>query len=339
MRSMRSNLAFTLVELLAVIGIIAVLGVVITTSAQRISRDARLASGTNQVISALGTARGIAIRDRATVLVAFTVWRETNRATPTSPSEIDYSIPQRTEIVIAKATGQVVFVETQSATATGDIAWTVVVDRAAAAFPDLMLEEFEPVGGMSPILLPVGIKVAGSAADIRSFPDLIPMDELWLSQPVLACPPLQIIAERGTIVVVRFAADGSMQTRNPALSANLTPSPTDFASVAPWIDFERDGLIRIGATGGTGTGKFYTLDEYRDESLCDHAMFLAVFDDDRFHQEATPQEVQYWRGNISIGPWLNDPEQLNRKRTDFINQFCDRIHFNRFTGVAEVHPR
>ncbi|MDA1261264.1 MAG: type II secretion system protein, partial [Planctomycetota bacterium] len=93
--------AFTLIELLAVIGIIAILGVVITTSAQRISKDAKLAGATNQVLATLGEARAIAIRDRATVLVGFTVRRSTIRATPSSPETIDFSRPQQTEIVIA----------------------------------------------------------------------------------------------------------------------------------------------------------------------------------------------------------------------------------------------
>jgi len=326
----RDARAFTLVELLAVMGIIAILGVVITTSAQRISKDAKLAGATNQVLAALGEARAIAIRDRATVLVAFTVYRATYRATTNGPEEIDFSKPQRTEIVIAKATGRVGF----PGVASGG-SWTVVYP--AGGIDDLLLEEFVPVAGAQPRLLPAGIKVAGSAADIVNI-DEIGYDDYWLSQPVLhGIPPANWTkSERGTRVVVRFAADGSFQTRNPALSANLTPSPTDSSSVAPWIDSNRNGRLEIGATPGTSNGRFYAFDEWGDESLCNHAMFLAVFDDDDFHAQAKPADVTSWQGYSSIAAWMAG---LNRSRTEYINQFCDRIHFNRFTGVAELVPR
>ena len=320
--------AFTLMELLAVMGIIAILGVVITTSAQRISKDAKVAGATNKVLAALGEARAIAIRDRATVLVGFTVRRPTYRATSNSPETIDYSKPQQTEIVIAKATGRVGF---PGVATTGS--WTVVYP--AAAIDDLLLEEFQPVAGLSPMLLPAGIKVAGSAADIGDINE-IGQDDYWLSQPVLRSPVDLLLSERGTTVVIRFAQDGSMQTRNPSLTANLTSSVTDTSSVAPWIDFNRNGLMEIGTTGGSTNGKFYALDEIHDESLGDHAMFLAVFDDDLFHSQATPAELATWSGYTNMDVWMNG---LNKARSNFINQFSDRIHFNRFTGVAEIVPR
>jgi len=321
--------AFTLIELLAVMGVIAILGVVITTSAQRISKDAKVAGATNKVLAALGEARAIAIRDRATVLVGFTVRRPTYRATSNSPETIDYSKPQQTEIVIAKATGRVGF---PGAATTGS--WTVVYP--AAAIDDLLLEEFQPVAGMAPMILPAGIKVAGSAADIGDINE-IGQDDYWLSQPALQILPTDpVIRERGTTVVVRFAQDGSMQTRNPSLTANLTSSATDTSSVAPWIDFNRNGVMEIGTTGGSSNGKFYALDEIHDESLGDHAMFLAVFDDDLFHSQATPAELAAWNVYTGIDAWMNG---LNKARSNFINQFSDRIHFNRFTGVAEIVPR
>ena len=327
-RPVQTIRAFTLMELLAVMGIIAILGVVITTSAQRISKDAKVAGATNKVLAALGEARAIAIRDRATVLVGFTVRRPTDRATLNSPETIDYSKPQQTEIVIAKATGRVGF---PGVATTGS--WTVVYP--AAAINDLLLEEFQPVAGLSPMLLPAGIKVAGSAADIGDINE-IGQDDYWLSQPVLRSPVDLLLSERGTTVVIRFAQDGSMQTRNPSLTANLTSSVTDTSSVAPWIDFNRNGLMEIGTTGGSTNGKFYALDEIHDESLGDHAMFLAVFDDDLFHSQATPAELATWSGYTNMDVWMNG---LNKARSNFINQFSDRIHFNRFTGVAEIVPR
>jgi hypothetical protein len=65
-------------------------------------------------------------------------------------------------------------------------------------------------------------------------------------------------------------------------------------------------------------------------------MFLAVFDDDLFHSQATPAELAAWNVYTGIDAWMNG---LNKARSNFINQFSDRIHFNRFTGVAEIVPR
>ena len=333
-RPVQTIRAFTLIELLAVIGIIAILGVVITTSAQRISKDAKLAGATNKVLAALGEARAIAIRDRTTVLVAFTIRLKTYRVTASDPIDlIDYSVPQSTEIVFAKPTGRVL----QPSTATGG-SWTlipfVVPPTEKPGNPPPVLEEFEPILGLSPILLPQGIKVAGSAADIISIDGLFtPYDDTWISQPVIYKPPVS--SERGTMVVVRFAADGSFQTRNPSLPTNTRPDD-EIDSLAPFIDFNRNGRMEIGTTGG-GNGKFFALDEFRDESLGNHAMFLAVFDDDRFHEQATPAEVKSWQGYTTFDVWMLTG--LNKKRSDFINQFSDRIHFNRFTGVAEIVPR
>ena len=69
----RSNRAFTLIELLVVMGILVVLAVLTGIGVSQISREARLSSGVNQVIAALGSARSYAIQNNTTVLLAFTV--------------------------------------------------------------------------------------------------------------------------------------------------------------------------------------------------------------------------------------------------------------------------
>ena len=306
--------AFTLAELLAVIGVIAILAVTVTMSAQRISKDAKVASATNHLLAMLGQARAMAIRDHTSILVAFRVRQATYR-NASGVEVADPAKPQQTEIVVARPTGRVGFPGTGVAGA-----WTLVFP--AAGIDDLLVEEFEPVEGLPPRLLPVGIKVAGSAADVTDIND-IGQDLLWLSQPQLKN------TERASMMVVRFGPDGSIRTRNPSLAGNLTVSGTDTSSVAPWIDFNRNGKLDIGATASGTNGKFYAYDEANDEALCDHTMFLAVFDDDLMHEQGTPGD---WQG---YGSW----QTLNIARTEFINQFSDRIHFNRFTGVAEVTPK
>ena len=305
---------FTLAELLGLTltgAVQSILAVTVTMSAQRISKDARVAGATNHLLASLAQARALAIRDRKPTLVAFRVWQPTIRDS-TGLEIADPSKRQQTEIVVAQPTGRIGF----PGTATSG-KWTIVFP--AATIDDLMVEEFEPVEGLPPKLLPVGIKVAGSAADVPDIND-IGQDLMWLSQPDLKNN------ERATMVVVRFGPDGSVQTRSPSLTGNLTASGTDTSSVAPWIDFNRNGLLDIGTTASGSNGKFYAYDERADEALCDHTMFLAVFDDELMREQGTPAN---WIGYSNWGT-------LNTARTEFVNQFADRIHFNRYTGVAEV---
>ncbi len=315
MRNRSPSRGFTLAELLAVIGVIAVLAVVVSMSAQRISKDAKISSATNQVLAALGQARAIAIRDHATVLVGFRVRRPTYRGTD-GIERIVESSRQQTEIVIAKSTGRIGF----PGPTVGLGSFTLIFP--SVSIDDLLIEEFEPVEGLPPQLLASSVKVAGSAAD---FPDAneVGQDSLWLSQPRVISSSDATLNVRGSMVVVRFAPDGSIQTRNPNLSSNLTAATTDTSVVAPYIDFNRNGRIDVGTTNtGTSNSMFFAFDEMNDEPLGDHTSFLAIFDDDLF------AETGYTTGL-----------SLNEGRTEFVNQFADRIHFNRFTGIAEVVPR
>jgi hypothetical protein len=55
-----------------------------------------------------------------------------------------------------------------------------------------------------------------------------------------------------------------------------------------------------------------------------------VFDSNQLHEQKNPAES--WLGS-------SNSATLRAATTAFINQFSDRIHFNRFTGVAEIVPR
>jgi prepilin-type N-terminal cleavage/methylation domain-containing protein len=322
--------AFTLIELLAVMGIIAILGVVITTSAQRISKDAKVAGATNKVLAALGEARAIAIRDRAMVLVGFRVQRSTYRPTPSSPSVPDESKPQQIEIVLSKATGRFGYPGT-APSLDGNT-------RKALVFPcpgttssecDRVMEEFQLIDGIAPILLPAGIQVAGSMADWPSGNPPVGQDDKWISQPILK--ETIALSEKASMVVIRFGPDGGLLTRNPTLTASVTLEEDNNASLSPWIDFNRNGLIDIGKsnTGGSDN-QYFDYDELIDEPLGNHTAFLAVFDSNQLHEQKNPAES--WLGS-------SNSATLRAATTAFINQFSDRIHFNRFTGVAEIVPR
>ena len=322
--------AFTLIELLAVMGIIAILGVVITTSAQRISKDAKVAGATNKVLAALGEARAIAIRDRAMVLVGFRVHRSTYRPTQSSPAVPDESKPQQIEIVLSKATGRIGYPGTAPAL-DGNT-------RKALVFPcptttesecDRVMEEFQLIDGIAPILLPAGIQVAGSMADWPTGDPPVGQDDKWISQPILK--ETIALSEKASMVVIRFGPDGGLLTRNPTLTASVTVGQDANASLSPWIDFNRNGLIDIGKSNtGNSDNQYFDYDELIDEPLGNQTAFLAVFDSNQLHEQKNPSES--WLGS-------SNSATLRAATTAFINQFSDRIHFNRFTGVAEVVPR
>ena len=326
--------AFTLVELLAVIGLIAILSMVVTTSAQRITKEVRLSTALNQVMSAVSEARSIAIRDRTEVLVAFTVYRKTVRVFPDYLEQIDWASPQQTQIILAKRTGRFGWPIVQSGV--GSYELDPDYNAASAINPPPMCEEFVPITDQNPQLLPVGIKVAGSGIDIMPYQGQV-YDDVWLSQPSLEKKLTETYeTERGSMVVIRFNQDGTLITRSSSVRSNITNNLNDIASTHPWIDINRNGKLDIFATPLVGNSKFFALDELNDETLCNHTMSLAIFDDEKFHAEATPVELEDWRKYISIAHWMNG---FNKARTDFINRNAEQIQFNRFSGVAEFVPR
>jgi prepilin-type N-terminal cleavage/methylation domain-containing protein len=341
--------AFTLVELLVVMGIVGVLAVIVGLGVSKAATGARIAAATNDVIAALAQARAIAVRDRTQTVVAFRVYQPTRR--DGQLERPDFSKAQQTEIVIAKGTGRVLRFAAPVARPgaySGFRYAQMVPPSTPNANDDILVEEFWPVEGIQPKRLPPGIKVALPASDLTqgiavpnsAFPagsdQSTPADWVWLSQPELKNAQ---IAANGTIsnpesasmLMIRFGPDGKPITRNPSLPANVTPG-SDIASVRPWVDFNRDGFINIGtsSTGGSDT-MYYNYDEWDDEPLGNCGLFIAVFNDAELRERSTPAAQVGWRGTNS--------RELNFDRTVYIDQNADRIQFNRFTGVAEVVPQ
>ena len=343
--------AFTLVELLVVMGIVGVLAVIVGLGVSKAATGARIAAATNDVIAALAQARAIAVRDRTDTVVAFRVYQPTVPGSGSQPERPDFSKPQQTEIVIAKATRRVLRfmppVSMPQANQQGRRYSEMVEPSRTGANDDILVEEFWPVEGIQPKRLPVGMKVALPASDLpqgiavpnSAFPagsaSGTPADWVWLSQPELKNAQISATGaitspESASMLMIRFGPDGKPVTRNPALVANTTASTGDIASVRPWVDFNRDGFLSIGTTS-TGTDTmFYTYDEWDDEPLGNCGLFLAIFNDAQMREQATPQVRTEWRGDRKV---------LNFDRTVFIDQTADRIQFNRFTGVAEVVPQ
>ena len=120
--------AFTIVELLVVIGVIGILALLTTLGARRLTAGSRLAAATNAVTSTLGNARAAAIKDSAVTGVVFRPIY--NAATP--------QIPQRVEMITIRSTGERSVFGTTSIGAR-------------------MAERYRPVQGIPATVLPEGI--------------------------------------------------------------------------------------------------------------------------------------------------------------------------------------
>jgi prepilin-type N-terminal cleavage/methylation domain-containing protein len=327
--------AFTLLELLVVMGILLVLATLTGISVTKVTRDAKLASATNTLVAALGNARAIAIRDNTYVMVTFRLAGDLRAVgVPIDPPVV--------QVVTARWTGEVI--TDKSPRPTG-----------ARSLPDdLIADRFLPVPGVPQQSLPAGILVAGPAFGYVTDRDLGTHDSEWRTQPrfagtiststsgssvVRTFTPDLATTEVGWGIAVLFGPDGRTLSRNPEQVNEVNPGADSTASVnnayaKAFVDFNGNGYPACGNTIFYPTGpananpNFYIYDEPLDEPLVDYVPYLAVFSE-KEARERFPDTAAGWRGPQS-GP--------SQKRVDghtlFINEQADRITFNRFTGVA-----
>ncbi len=305
----RRRSAFTLIELLVVIGIIATLAVLTAMSVQRLSRESRVAIGVNQVIAALGEARAKAIREGRPMMVTFLV-----RTDPAAPAR-----GQVTDVVLARWTGQIIKVTSDPNDPSSEI-WN---------------EPFELHPESPRRTLPPGIKVAGPRSDYNP-PGSSDQDFIWITQPELSNN------EFGRSIGVLFGPDGTVITRLPN-GIGVAQYETAY--------LDRDGVLN--ASGwpvqniGTSTGgaRYFEYNEEVDESSINYVRALAVFDDAAAREAFATANWSGASGGTPNGLPANcssEPAGERRMRCEqsqFINQFAERINFNRFTGVAEVVKR
>ena len=136
------RLGFTLVEMLVVMGVIAVLGLISALAVKRVSDDVKISGATNQMMSYLGEARAEAIRKRQCVLVTF-------RVKQLSDSR------QLTQVIAAGWSG-----------------------RFRNPVSDVWNEPYYPLTNIAPLDLPVGIKVAAPRSDFDQANRFITQPEL-----------------------------------------------------------------------------------------------------------------------------------------------------------------
>ncbi len=333
--------AFTLLELLVVMGILLILATLTAISVGKVTRDAKLSNATNVLVASLGNARAIAIRDNAYVMVTFRI--APDRRFRTLPRE-----PQVVQVVTARWTGEVVIKPTPGA----------FVPPQIADFPDdVYADRFIAVPGVPTRELPAGILVAGPAFGYVTDNDPGANDQQWRTQPrfagtvnLAANPPTfqadLTRTEVGWAIGVLFGPDGRVLSRNPeqVLEVNTENAGGAAANAYTkgWVDIDGDGYPRKNLTlpgwSPTTNVSWFVYKEPTDEPMVDLVPFLAVFNDaearDRF-------DASRWRGpNINgSGPNPDNWPARIRDLSAFVEEQSDRITFNRFTGVPGIVPK
>ncbi len=332
--------AFTLLELLVVMGILLILATLTAISVGKVTRDAKLANATNTLIASLGNARAIAIRDNAYVMVTFRIAPDRRaRALPRDPQVV--------QVVTARWTGEVVTADTPLP----PIPTPPLVPPVRRLPDDVFADRFVPVPGVPVRELPSGVLVAGPAYGFVTDASVGSNDNQWRTQPRFAGTPNLGVSpptyapdltrtELGWAIGILFGPDGRVLSRNPeqVLEVVTSSGGNQNAYVKAFVDTNGDGYPYCGNTNVYGSGPvnvdFFIYDEPLDEPLVDYVPYLAVFNDaearDRFDAS-----VAAWRGTggAAIGGVGSPPPRI-RDQSKFIDEQSDRITFNRYTGVA-----
>ena len=287
---------FTLIELLVVMGILVLLAVLTGISVSQISREARLSSGVNQVIGALGAARSYAIQNNATVMLTFVV----------NVDRDNLGEGERVELVLAEASGEI-------STRYSGNQWYD--------------ERYVPVPGLPAVQLPRGIKVAGPLNTAYGEVDggFGDGDTLWVSQPGgnwrVSGGGNVVSDEIGRQIGVIFGPDGTMVTRN------VMGAGGSGAVVWPYLDADRDRVpVLINDNSYGGGLQYVAYDAVGDECDVHPIQWLGVYDDEALRRATGDSN---WSGE-------NGEEVRNSAITNWVDQFGVPVFFNRYTGVAET---
>jgi type II secretory pathway pseudopilin PulG len=296
LRGRRSS--FTLTELLVVMGVIALLAGLTAISYRTVAKDAKLSSGKNTVMAVLDNARAMAMKRNKIVVVVF-------RAHPINQKE------QAIEASFAEWSGESYYNPNVG-----------IVDR------------FRPVPNIQSRLLPTDIQVACPQYGGG-------VDGVW--QNCSYFPGIQNGEQPGAILGVMFATDGTVITRN-----NRTNSHRMF------VDFNDDRLQRQLVDNGQlrmcdlmdNAVVPGSTDDYPDENTCDLGngssgtltqFFCHRHSDDEPYITTAPfltvYNDQQARDMYDTATWTNGQQRVG-DLTQYISANADRIHFNRYTGVA-----
>jgi type II secretory pathway pseudopilin PulG len=347
----RRGVAFTLLELLVVMGILLVLATLTAISVGKVTRDAKLANATNTLIASLGNARAIAIRDNTYVLVSF-------RIAPDRRSRIVPREPQVVQVITSKWTGEVV---------TPSTPLPAGVEMPSTA--DVYGERFLPVPGVPQRELPSGVYVAGPGFfrgsggtfnGSTSTATYGASDRFWFTQPTFvgtanfsAATPTytfnSALSEVGNNIGILFAPDGRMVSRlgEQVVEIDTVSGSDGNAWAKPFVDLDGNGFPSRGTSvfapfSALQNVSFFYYDEPIDETFVDLVPYLAVFNmaeaRDRFDTAAWRGPNIGGLGNTVNGQVATVPPRV-RDLSLFIDEQSDRITFNRYTGVAGILQR
>jgi prepilin-type N-terminal cleavage/methylation domain-containing protein len=298
--------AFTIVELLVVIGVIGILAALTTLGARRLTAGSRLAAATNAVTSTLGNARAAAIKDGITTAVVFRPVYN-----PAKPN-----IPQRVELITVRSTGE-----------RSSFGQTAIGLR--------MAERYRPVVGIPATVLPEGIKVAGPMYDPPGNFGAIPAEQVYATQaeiiPMLACKES---IEFNRVVAVLFGPNGQFLTR---------PTRGSVDEMKSYVDWNDNGAlppppppapppdpqdVQVGNCAQGLFEQFWLQDHPDDENNLMFVPFVVVYDDKAARE-------------VKGTDWGNDNNMLGELTgpAGYIAQFGDKITFNRFSGIPERKTR
>ncbi|MHC4826970.1 MAG: prepilin-type N-terminal cleavage/methylation domain-containing protein [Planctomycetota bacterium] len=201
-------------------------------------------------------------------------------------------------------------------------AWTggsLVVDVGSPGnSTSSVFDRFRPVSDVPIRSLPPRVKVAGPAyADDR--------DDLWLVMTELTRPNEPL----GQLVGVMYGPDGSTLLGNSANDSDYFWIDLNGSGDLE-MDLNVDGVVnpvdpadRVFAMPPVDPLLFFQLGHPEDEVAINIVPFVAVFDETDARDRMGDND---W--DVSFG--TNRDDEL----TQYIVQYADRIHFNRYTGVA-----
>jgi len=293
--------AFTIVELLVVIGVIGILAALTTIGARRLTAGSRLAAATNAVTSALGNARAAAIKDGVTTGVVFRPVY--NPAKPNTP--------QRVELITVRSTGE-----------RSSFGQTPIGVRSS--------ERYRPVQNIPATVLPEGIKVAGPMYDPPGNFGSIPAEQVYATQAeILQMVNCKETIEFNRIVAVLFGPTGQFLTR---------PTRGSIDEMKCYVDWNDNGGLATPPPdpqdvqqGNCAQGlfeQFWLQDHPDDENNLMFVPFVVVYDD----KAAREVKGTDWGNQNNMLGELTGP-------AGYISQFGDKITFNRFSGIPERKVR
>jgi hypothetical protein len=272
----------------------------------------------SQVLNTLESARTLAIKEHRPILLAFTV--KTKRAGNgfSNGMYTDAVMSQWTRIIVARLRDELVNSDPTQTTPT-----------SSSEYVDM----FEPHPGVAPIDLPEGIKVAAPQMDFQR------RDAVWITQPTFRDTNTVFTdMEYASLIAVLFSPDGTVLTKLPG---GGTANIGNGRYVV--LDLDQDGQQKPlnAAVNSSGWFTYYYEGEEPNIQL---APFIAVFNDAALRES---YDINNWKGNnqptwVSGSPCSSygvGRTRMNCEQSEWINQFGDKIYFNRYTGRAEVLKR